>query len=494
MWIKRQEGYCLKKIAGVQYLLPYGQKVADQKKGILLNDTGVFLWNELNVPMTEAALAEKLVMRYTQDEESETMIQEANQNSDLRGPSKDCNSDHAIQDQIRQDVKQFVQELIALEILRECPEFERDENGRYPTNQPFAGYLKIAGMAIALYGDRELISSQFDAFFFDVASDKTYNNKEYKEDNNSPDSPNNQKNQNNQQTQYIQKNPCKQNMQQLDVHSNMPVDMQIEFCQRMPHVHPNGQTLIRNEELEVNKTKQGYLVRFPSMKQIREAHMTSDGSFVQIYLRGWDKEQAKEELFHAIRHFFLFLAQRKDFLAIHSASILYREQVWLFSGHSGMGKSTHTNLWKQQFGTEIINGDLNLIGWDKSGRPIVYGMPWCGTSGIASINTYPLGGITLLGRASDNHFEPLKTDQKIVRVMQRMISPVWECAMLEQNLKAAETLSNQIPIFHFLCTKEPSAAEKMKDAIDQIQGQIQDQVHNQIHDQIQSEGEYGSEE
>lgn len=33
MWIKRQEGYCLKEIAGVHYLLPYGQKVADQRKG-----------------------------------------------------------------------------------------------------------------------------------------------------------------------------------------------------------------------------------------------------------------------------------------------------------------------------------------------------------------------------------------------------------------------------------------------------------------------------
>ena len=45
MWIKRQEGYCLKEIAGVHYLLPYGQKVADQRKGIVLNETGVFLWN-----------------------------------------------------------------------------------------------------------------------------------------------------------------------------------------------------------------------------------------------------------------------------------------------------------------------------------------------------------------------------------------------------------------------------------------------------------------
>ena len=93
MWIKRQEGYCLKKIAGVQYLLPYGQKVADQKKGIVLNDTGVFLWNELDEPMTQSVLAERLVEQYAQDNEEKL-------NDEIR-------------DEIRQDVKQFVQELIA---------------------------------------------------------------------------------------------------------------------------------------------------------------------------------------------------------------------------------------------------------------------------------------------------------------------------------------------------------------------------------------------
>ena len=200
----------------------------------------------------------------------------------------------------------------------------------------------------------------------------------------------------------------------------------------------------------------------------------------------WDKEKAKEELFHAIRHFFLFFAQRQGFFAIHSASILYRDQVWIFSGHSGMGKSTHTNLWKEQFGTEIINGDLNLIGWNigkqdssgqnvnklgSKGHPIVYGMPWCGTSGIASTKSYPLGGIVLLGRSDNDHFELLTNDQKIVRVMQRMISPVWKEEMLNQNLTCAEKLAKQIPIFYFLCTKEPSAAGRMKDAIDQIQSE-----------------------
>ena len=262
--------------------------------------------------------------------------------------------------------------------------------------------------------------------------------------------------------------------------------MQIEILQRTTPFHPNGKTLIRNEELVVCENEQGYIIMFPSMNQIREAHMTADGRFAQIYVKGVDKEKTKEELFHAIRHFFLFFAQRQGFFAIHSASILYRDQVWLFSGHSGMGKSTHTNLWKEQFGTEIINGDLNLIGWssgkqDSSGRnvnkpgskghPIVYGMPWCGTSGIASTKSYPLGGIVLLGRSDNDHFESLTNDQKIVRVMQRMISPVWTEDMLETNLKCAAKLAKEVPIYYLLCTKEPSAAYVMKARIDKEDAQ-----------------------
>ena len=48
----------------------------------------------------------------------------------------------------------------------------------------------------------------------------------------------------------------------------------------------------------------------------------------------------------------------------------------------------------------------------SKGHPIVYGMPWCGTSGVASTKSYPLGGIVLLGRSDNDHFESLTNDQK----------------------------------------------------------------------------------
>ena len=38
--IKRQNGYVLKKIKGTAYLIPYGQNIADQKRGLIFNETG----------------------------------------------------------------------------------------------------------------------------------------------------------------------------------------------------------------------------------------------------------------------------------------------------------------------------------------------------------------------------------------------------------------------------------------------------------------------
>ena len=86
---------------------------------------------------------------------------------------------------------------------------------------------------------------------------------------------------------------------------------------------------------------------------------------------------------------------------------------------------------------------------------------------LEALKEQRLGGIVLLGRdAKDNRFEIMTPAERVLRVMQRMISPSWTDELVSRSLAFAETLTDEIPVFHFLCMKNPSAAHKMRQRID----------------------------
>ena len=66
MLLKCQTGYTLRQIKNTSYLLPYGQQIADQKKGIAMNETSVFLWNALQCAGSASLedLASHLIAHY----------------------------------------------------------------------------------------------------------------------------------------------------------------------------------------------------------------------------------------------------------------------------------------------------------------------------------------------------------------------------------------------------------------------------------------------
>ena len=97
-----------------------------------------------------------------------------------------------------------------------------------------------------------------------------------------------------------------------------------------------------------------------------------------------------------------------------------------------------------------LNGDLNLLGLQE-GRIIAYGIPWCGTSEIFTTEQYELGGIVLLGRdPHTDYLEELTPSEKVLRVMQRMISPAWKERQLSENLFFAEEIADHVPVLYLL--------------------------------------------
>ena len=248
---------------------------------------------------------------------------------------------------------------------------------------------------------------------------------------------------------------------------NSTSDMTIRIIPSAPTVHDTGELLVRTNELIICKNETSYLFLYPAGYGIAEAQVSLDGRQAAFFCPHPYEKELSEKLFHAFRFAYLIRAQNLGAYAIHSASILYKDKAWLFSGPSGTGKSTHTAIWNRMYQTPYLNGDLNLI-CIVDHTPVVYGIPWCGTSGCYTAETVPLGGITFLKQSLTDTLSPLSVEDITFRTMQRLISPSWTADLLLSNLSFVEKISVKIPFFYLACTKEDSAAVLIKRAIDEI--------------------------
>ena len=111
-----------------------------------------------------------------------------------------------------------------------------------------------------------------------------------------------------------------------------------------------------------------------------------------------------------------------DAMLVHSSAIIVKGEALLFSAKSGVGKSTHTRLWKKAFGDEVtyINDDKPVVRFcDNKCR--VYGTPFDGGSGIANNISAPLRAVIFIERGEENSICKASTNEIINRLYQSTI-------------------------------------------------------------------------
>lgn len=156
----------------------------------------------------------------------------------------------------------------------------------------------------------------------------------------------------------------------------------------------------------------------------------------------------------------LFYRQLLDFdgLYLHSSAIEREGRAYLFSGPSGMGKSTHTRLWQSIFpDARVFNDDKPALRC-LNGTWFAYGTPWCGKDGININMKVPLGGICFLRRGETNSIRRLSPLEASTRIISQTIYRFPTAEHLDVLLGHVEKLVSRIPVYELFCTPRADAA------------------------------------
>ena len=460
--MKQNPHFCLIKIGTEHYLVPFGQDIANMRPSLRMNEASSFLWEKLSECTDEKELVFALAREYEVPEGELPKI-----TKDVRTMLRQffavgaVRNDYPRQGGVSENSRSYAFSLEKWNALLDREPWYRD--------------MVIGGLVIRLYGSADYFSDLFGDFYIresakpgaDLATDGT--------------SKNNGQDLNRMQEAAFYNGPI----------YDRTADIDIIVTEETPPETEELPILIKGMTVTVLDGGRFYVIRTTEAPVIREGHILKDGSRAVLFMAADGKEdgtdpdqesnrtadslnysafekenetEPEEErtpadaVFHMIRHVFMICAEKRDMYIIHSASILHNGRAWLFSALSGTGKSTHTNIWHKLYGTPYLDGDLNLLAFE-GGQPVVMGIPWCGTSGIYTTETWPLGGIILLARNPKNYVEELPLGAKVLGISMRFISPKWDEEMLKGVLDFSERIAESAKIARLHCNMEDEAAE-----------------------------------
>lgn len=145
-------------------------------------------------------------------------------------------------------------------------------------------------------------------------------------------------------------------------------------------------------------------------------------------------------------------------MMLHASAVELNGEAYLFSGPSGIGKSTHTRLWTSLFPeAKIFNDDKPALR-KIDGVWYAYGTPWCGKDGINLNIKAPLKGICFLRHGDSNSMRRLSAIEALSAIFSQTQSRFSNGESLGKLTSIIEQLIRDIPIYELVNTAEEEAA------------------------------------
>lgn len=148
----------------------------------------------------------------------------------------------------------------------------------------------------------------------------------------------------------------------------------------------------------------------------------------------------------------------KDIVLFHCSALQFRGKAYLFTAPSGTGKSTHTRLWREYFGSDVqmVNDDKPLLKISPE-KVTVFGTPFAGKEGLQTNTSAPVAGIVLLHQDTQNRIRRLSEEEAYPRLLSQTYRPKEQMAIVK-TMELVERLA-ALPVYSLGCTISTEAVE-----------------------------------
>lgn len=195
------------------------------------------------------------------------------------------------------------------------------------------------------------------------------------------------------------------------------------------------------------------------------------GKKILLYAIGYEKFSVPllnpEDSYQTEQQVYRFCANillSKGALHLHSSFVLYRDKAILFTGPSGIGKTTQAELWRDYEDGLIVNGDAALIR-EVDGVWTAFGTPIHGSSPYCENRQAPIVALIRLDQGEENVLKPVGGYEALTTCLPEFYHPKLDPETEEIFWHTIDEFFSEIPVYHLTCRPDREAVELVKNKL-----------------------------
>lgn len=157
---------------------------------------------------------------------------------------------------------------------------------------------------------------------------------------------------------------------------------------------------------------------------------------------------------------FAFCTTALRTLLFHSSVTVREGKAYMFLGHSGTGKSTHSCQWMKAFPDAwLLNDDNPIVRLLSDGTAQVYGSPWSGKTPCYMSKSAPIQAIVQLAQAPENSITTLRMVQAYPYILSSISGLKIIPIMMDDLYESIAALLENVPTYKLDCLPNEQAAQ-----------------------------------